>query len=197
MNLRILATDLLLRVTQKLRIAFYGSVSNLRTEGTPVLYQPLCARGDGKLQFDGIVRIGVFPSPHFLETCAYIEARHPSASVRIGNGTWINNGFVAVAEHSSITIGERVLIGSRVELLDSDFHGLEVHERRESRPESAKPVVIGDDVFIGNHAKICKGVNVGEGAVIASSAVVVADVPSHTVVGGNPARTIRLLKAPA
>jgi acetyltransferase-like isoleucine patch superfamily enzyme len=194
MILRSSLAHLLLRATQKLRIAYYGNVSNLRTEGTPVLYQPLCARGNGTLQFDGIVRIGVFPSPNFLETCAYIEARNPSASVRIGDGTWINNGFVAIAEHSSITIGKRVLIGLRVELLDSDFHGLQVHERRESRADRAKPVVVADDVFIGNHAKICKGVTIGEGAVIANSAVVVSDVPAHSVVGGNPAKVIRALK---
>ena len=51
--------------------------------------------------------------------------------------------------------------------------------------------VIGNDVWIGYEAVIMPGVTVGDGAVIAAKSVVVSDVPAYTVVGGNPAKTIR------
>lgn len=51
--------------------------------------------------------------------------------------------------------------------------------------------VIGNDVWIGYDSLLMPGVNVGNGAIIAARSVVVADVPAYTVVGGNPARTIR------
>lgn len=54
-----------------------------------------------------------------------------------------------------------------------------------------KRTVIGNDVWIGTHAVILRGVTVGDGAVIAAGAVVCKDVPSYAIVGGVPARIIR------
>ncbi len=51
--------------------------------------------------------------------------------------------------------------------------------------------VIGNDVWIGYEALIMPGVNIGNGAIVSSRAVVVADVPAYTIVGGNPAKPIR------
>lgn len=57
--------------------------------------------------------------------------------------------------------------------------------------ESIRPITIGHDVWIGQGAFIKGGITVGDGAVVAAGAVVVKDVPSYSVVGGNPARVIR------
>lgn len=59
-----------------------------------------------------------------------------------------------------------------------------------ARPHT-QPVVLGDRVWIGAGAIILPGVIVGDGAVVAAGSVVTADVPSQTVVAGNPARVIR------
>lgn len=120
-----------------------------------------------------------------------MEARNETARIVIKNGTIINNGFSVIAEHSRIEIGENCLIGCCVEILDSNFHGLKVEERHSSHSESACPVIIESDVFIGSNVKIMKGVRVGHGSVIANGSVVVKDIPSLVIAGGNPARVIR------
>ena len=185
--------SLTIRIVQRLRAAWYWCLSTNRFIGSPFLHQPLQVAGSGMIEFDRNVHIGVFPSPGFLDTYAYIEARNPSATVKIGENTWINNGFRCIAEHSSISIGANCLIGANVEILDSDFHGLRLDERSISKPEWASPVVVEDRVFIGSNVRIMKGVRIGKGAVIANSSLVTGDVPSMAVAGGMPARIIRTL----
>lgn len=173
------------------RILIYRFLSLGRIKGSPILYQPLQTMGAGIIEFSGRVKFGVFPSPFFFSTYTYIEARTLNSKIFIGDGTWINNNFTAIAEHSSITIGKRVLIGTGVEIFDSDFHGLNINERGLSQAGWAKPVVIEDDVFIGSNVRILKGVSIGKGTVIANSSIVVKDIPPGVIAGGNPARIIR------
>jgi maltose O-acetyltransferase len=122
-----------------------------------------------------------------------LEARNKGASISIGNGTWINNDFRAIAEHTFISIGENCRIGGRVEMLDSDFHGLCVDQRDMSKAEWAAPVIVGNDVFIGSNVAILKGVRIGDGAVIAAGSIVTRDIPSRVVAAGNPARVVSSL----
>lgn len=181
------------RAMQSPRILIYRFLSMGRFEGRPILYQPLQITGSGVVEFSGQVKLGVFPSPLFFSTYSYIEARNTDAKVFIGDGTWINNNFTAIAEHSSITIGQRVLIGANVEILDSDFHGLNINDRGLSRADWAKPVVIENDVFLGSNVRVLKGVTIGKGSVIANSSVVVKDIPPGVIAGGNPARVIKFI----
>lgn len=182
------------RLIQAPRILIYRALSDAPIRGNPILYQPLQAVGLGEIEFSGKIRIGVYPSLFFFNSYAYIEARRATSKITIKDGTWINNNFTAIAEHTSITIGERVLIGPGVEIFDSDFHGLNINDRGRSAPEWAKPVVIGDDVFLGANTKILKGVTIGRGSVIANSAVVTGNIPAGVIAGGNPARVIRPLE---
>lgn len=179
------------RLLQRLRILMYRSLSAARVAGKPTLFQPLQTAGVGQICFSGQVKIGVFPSPLFFSTYAYLEARNSTAQISIGDGTWINNGFIAIAEHTSIKIGRRVLIGTSVEIFDSDFHGIHVDDRMRSLAEWARPVVIEDDVFLGSNVRVLKGVTIGRGSVIANSSIVTKDIPPGVVAGGNPACVIR------
>jgi acetyltransferase-like isoleucine patch superfamily enzyme len=179
---------------QSPRILKYRLLSGAGVQGWPNLHQPLQAVGLGVIEFSGTVNIGVFPSPFFFTTYAYIEARNATSKISIGDGTWINNSFSAIAEHTSITIGKRVLIGTNVEILDSDFHGIRVDERKVSRAVWSKPVVIEDDVFLGSNVRVMKGVTIGRGAVIANCSLVVTDIPPNSVAGGNPARVIKFIE---
>lgn len=181
------------RWVQSPRIWLYRLLSSSQPSGRPTCYQPVQLIGEGLIEFERNVRIGVYPSPAFFSTYSYIEARNLTAKVAIGENTWINNNFCAIAEHTGITIGKNCLIGLNVEISDSDFHGLKVSDRRRSLAEWSRPVHIGSDVFIGSNVKILKGVNIGEGAVVANGSLVVSDVPAGSVVGGVPAKVIRMI----
>jgi maltose O-acetyltransferase len=124
----------------------------------------------------------------------HLEARGKNSSISVGENTQINNNFVAIAEHISIQIGKRCLVGTSVEIVDSDFHGIRVSDRAKSNPEDARPIVIGDDVFIGSNVKIMKGAVIGNGSVIANGAIVIGAIPPDVVAGGNPAKVLRTIK---
>lgn len=64
-------------------------------------------------------------------------------------------------------------------------------EPRRAKWEAAKPIVIGDNVWLGGGAIIMPGVTIGENSVIGAGAVVTKDIPANVVAVGNPARVIR------
>jgi acetyltransferase-like isoleucine patch superfamily enzyme len=112
-----------------------------------------------------------------------------NAVIKIGNGTYLNRNTLLIA-HKSIEIGKDCKISWDVIIMDTDqhtLHGTMIED---------KPIVIGDDVWIGCRCIILKGVNIGTGAVIAAGAIVTKDVPPHTVAGGVPARVLQNLKLP-
>ncbi|HET6575602.1 MAG TPA: DapH/DapD/GlmU-related protein [Fimbriiglobus sp.] len=113
----------------------------------------------------------------------------------IGDGTFVGHGCgFHVAR--SVRVGRYCLLAGGVQVYDMDGHPLDADRRRagdSTPPEGVRPVVIGDDVWVGTGALILKGVTVGDRAVIAARAVVTRDVPADSVVAGNPARVVRHL----
>lgn len=186
---------ILIRVYCKIRVNKFRLLSSCRVSGSPKCIQPVLMIGAGKIEISDDVKIGFFPSPYFFSTYAHIEARGEKSIISIGCGTFLNNNFCAIAEHSSISIGRDCLVGFNVEITDSNFHGVEVESRRRSRPEWALPVVIGNNVFIGSNVKILKGVKVGDGSVIANGSIVTREIPPNSVFGGNPAKLIKVLES--
>lgn len=181
----------LLRLLQKIRCFVYRfllSNNSASLEGVR-LNQPAQFVGEGKIIFHD-VNIGVWPSPGFITGYAYFEARHSSASIKIGEGSYLNNGAVIIADKSTVEIGKRCMIGLNFSAVDSDFHGLEIENRKNGNYECAD-VYIGDDVFIGSDVRILKGVRVGSGAVIGSGSLVARDVAERTIHAGVPAKFIR------
>ncbi len=183
----------LLRLAQIPRILKYKLLSNCKVFGKPNLLQPAQFVGNGEIYFEGIVTIGVFPSPYYFCGYAYIEARNLGAKVSIGNGTYVNNNFVAISDHKGITIGQNVFIGTCVEIFDSSFHGLNPDHRRISCPEDSLEVTIKDNVFIGSNVTILKGVTIGHNSVIANGSLVTKSIPSGVIAGGIPAKILRTL----
>lgn len=109
-------------------------------------------------------------------------------NITVGAGTFANYGLVAL-DVAPITIGRDVQIGPNVQLL-TPTHPVEPGPRR-AKWEAAKPIVIGDNVWLGGGAIIMPGVTIGENSVIGAGAVVTKDIPANVVAVGNPARVIR------
>jgi acetyltransferase-like isoleucine patch superfamily enzyme len=91
---------------------------------------------------------------------------------------------------SEIRIGNRVLLGAGVLIVDNDAHPIDPEERRQGAGIVGSPVHIDDDVFIGARAIVLKGVHIHEGAVVGAGSVVTRDVPAFAIVAGNPARVV-------
>lgn len=181
------------RLYRKARVILFQLLSNQTPVGPLERVQAIQVVGAGRITALGPVSIGFFPSPHFFSTYGYMEAREKDAQIEIGSNTKINNGFVAIAEKSSITIGQSCLIGTQVEIYDSDFHALSAEARRNGDWHEASPVRIGDNVFIGSNVKILKGVTIGDGCVIANSSLVTKDIPKNCLASGVPATVIRAI----
>ena len=111
----------------------------------------------------------------------------PNAKMLIkGKGFANTNTIINCFRYIEIGIG--TYISDDVRIQDSDNHT--VYEDGVAK-EQTKPIIIGDHVWIGKNAIILKGVTIGEGAVVAAGSVVVKDVPSKTLVAGNPAKVIK------
>lgn len=108
----------------------------------------------------------------------------------IGEQNWINFGCVFDIE-GQITIGDRVDMGQEVLILTTT-HEIDTRHRR-AGAKNIQPVIIESGVWLGARCVVLPGVTIGEGAIIASGAVVTKDVPPNTIVGGVPAKVIREL----
>ena len=107
--------------------------------------------------------------------------------ITVGRNVFINQNCTFY-DLGGLEIADDVMIGPNVSIITSG-HPLEPSQRRAC--VIAKPIVIERDVWIAAGATIIGGVTVGENSVVAAGSVVTKDVPSNTLVGGNPARVIR------
>ena len=179
----------LLRLARRLK--YQALSTNTWTGHAPKRYQPLLLAGLGTISFQTNVRIGLSSSPKFWSSECYIEARSTSAKVEIGQNTWINNDFSAISNSGSILIGQDCHIGHDVFITDSDFHLLDPNKRNVD--PGSQPVCIGNNVFIGSQVTILKNAHIGDGSVVAASAVVSGTFTARSLIAGNPARLIRTL----
>ncbi len=110
--------------------------------------------------------------------------------VHIGVGAFVNCGAVFL-DVATITLGEHVQVGPNVQFL-TPTHPIEPQLRRTGL-EAAKPIAIGDNVWLGGGAIILPGVSVGENTVVGAGSVVTKGLPANVVAVGSPARVIRTL----
>ena len=106
----------------------------------------------------------------------------------VGARTFANFGLMCL-DVARITIGDDVQIGPNVQLL-TPTHPVAAGPRRDEW-EAAKPIVIGDNVWLGGGVIVCPGVTIGANTVVGAGAVVVRDLPANVVAVGNPARVVR------
>jgi len=129
-----------------------------------------------------------------------IDFDSPNGQVLIGDRCYL--GASQLVCHTSITIGNDVLMSWGVTVVDHDSHSLVWDERandvanwmdgkKDWSNVKIAPVVICDKVWIGFGVSILEGVVIGEGAVVGAGSVVTRNVAPYTVVAGNPARVVR------
>jgi maltose O-acetyltransferase len=112
------------------------------------------------------------------------------SNIRIGARTFVNYNLTAL-DVADIFIGADCQIGPNVQLL-TPTHPLEPGPRRD-KLEAARPITIGDNVWLGGGAIVLPGVTIGHDSVIGAGSVVTKDVPPNVVAVGNPARPVRNL----
>ncbi len=159
-----------------------------------------------RLRLDGLAFIG--------PGCALEVA--PQATLELGRWCWVGHGCKLRSHEGTISIGAKTVIGQectissfqhvsigrecvvadRVMLIDFDHGIVEVDRPIRLQGIYKRDVRVGNNVWIGYGACILRGVTVGDNAVIGTNAVVTRDVPANAVVGGVPARLIRMREAP-
>jgi acetyltransferase-like isoleucine patch superfamily enzyme len=146
-------------------------------------------RGRPSIQNHGRMVIG--SRVQFVSTVARLElVAFDGGTLEIGDRTLVNYGG-SIAAGGLVRIGARCQIGTHAIIIDNDFHHVEP-ERRLERPES-RPIIIGDNVWIGARVIVLGGVTIGEDSCIAAGSIVVEDVPPRCVAAGVPAKVIREL----
>ena len=114
-----------------------------------------------------------------------------SGQLSIGSGTAINEQVI-IAASISVVIGSNCMLAPRVYILDVDHEYTSRDIPISIQGYRNSPVDIGDDVWIGTQAVILKGVRIGTGAIVAANSVVTCDVEPYSIVGGAPAKLIRM-----
>lgn len=130
----------------------------------------------------------------------FYEGDHFSPEVSIGKNCNFGD-YLHLTCINKISIGDGVLTGRWVTITDNS-HGKTNFEELQIQPSKRKlytkgPVVIGDNVWIGDKVTILPGVIIGDGAIsaiIGANCVVTQNIPPYSVVGGNPAKVIKVFK---
>jgi maltose O-acetyltransferase len=128
----------------------------------------------------GDVGEGVVVRPPFY--CDY------GSHISIGAGTFVNYDCVLL-DVAAIRIGAACQLATRVQLLTAT-HPIDPGPRRVGW-ESAEPIEVADNVWLGGGAVVCPGVSIGEDTVVGAGAVVTRDLPAGVVAAGVPARVLR------
>jgi maltose O-acetyltransferase len=128
----------------------------------------------------GAVGEDVIVKPPFL--CDY------GTPITIGDRSFVNYGCI-VLDPAPVSIGADCQIATRVQLLTAT-HPVDPEARR-AKWESAAPIVIGDNVWLGGGVIVGPGVTIGDDTVVGAGAVVIRDLPAGVVAVGNPARVLR------
>jgi len=114
-----------------------------------------------------------------------IATHSETATIKIGD----NCGFsgTVIGAFTSISFGHNVRCGANTLITDSDWH------TTDTRVGPSKPIVIGNNVWLGYGAIVMKGVTIGENTIIGTGSIVTKDIPANVIAAGNPCRIIKMI----
>ena len=150
---------------------------------------PVRSHGTGTLIIGADNMFGFVPAPRMGCGEILLQPRDEIAQIHIGNHNAFSNNVSLVAI-GKISLGNGCLIGDQVTIFDSDAHEINPLTRTRS-VGPVKPVIIGNNVWLGSRVMVLKGVTIGDNSVIAAMSVVTKPVPANCVAAGNPAKIIR------
>ncbi|MGI8773063.1 MAG: acyltransferase [Acidobacteriaceae bacterium] len=184
----------LFRATQEIRRRWINVAAHARLSAALAIriHPSVNILGDAQVHGTGRVTLG---RDLMLYPGLYLETQAEGV-IAIGDGCVLSTGVHIVAM-SSVTIGRGAMIGEYTSIRDAN------HRREPGQPmryagHNAKPIAIGDEVWIGRGATVLGGVTIGDYATVGANAVVTRDVPSGATVVGVPARPLhRALHASA
>ena len=116
----------------------------------------------------------------------------------IGNNVYFGPNTTILCSNAKVTIGDDVMFGPNVTIITGNHRTNLVGRtmisitENEKLPENDQEVEIKNDVWIGANAIILKGVTIGRGSIIGAGSVVTKNVPNYSIVGGNPAKLIKM-----
>jgi acetyltransferase-like isoleucine patch superfamily enzyme len=108
---------------------------------------------------------------------------HPGGKLTIGDDCGFSG--TVIGAFKEVKIGNKVRCGANTLVTDSDWH------LDDPRSTTCRPVIIGDNVWLGEGVKILKGVNIGCNTIVGSGSVVTKDLPPNVIAAGNPCKVIR------
>jgi acetyltransferase-like isoleucine patch superfamily enzyme len=113
-------------------------------------------------------------------------------TIQIGHNCFVGKGsLIQATSGSSVLIGDDVMVANMVTIVASNHSISDRTTPMKRQPECGVGIRIGSDVWIGAHAVLTDGINIGDGAVVAAGAVATRNVPAYAIVAGVPARQIR------
>ena len=147
-------------------------------------------RGDGLISIGHSCVFGSKSGGNQKYGTVEFQARLKHARIILENNVWTNNNLVIIAANH-IRIGSNSLIGHNVTIMDFEAHNIRP-EKRKLIGEIGK-IEIGNNVWIGNNVVILKNSIIGENSIIAAGAIVSGNFPSNVIIGGVPAKVIKVI----
>ncbi|MEK9649502.1 MAG: acyltransferase [Gammaproteobacteria bacterium] len=125
-----------------------------------------------------------------IRLTSWDDEEQEEGGLKIGKYVLISPG-VRILAAKKITIGDACMFGKGAYVTDSDWHDIYDRTKVAGTPKEVK---LGNNVWIGDSAIICKGVTIGDNSIIGAGSVVTKNVPANKVYAGNPAGEVKSLE---